>query len=86
MNVFKTTEITNYTANVYLCMIVLDPIPNENDIGVTKRGKELYTYIQTCIEKKQSQECVDGHMMHTIVVFSSLGLLYNASQCRDLDW
>ena len=24
--------------------------------------------------------------MHTTVIFSSLGLLYNASQCRDLDW
>ena len=24
--------------------------------------------------------------MHTTVVFSSLGLLYNASQCQDLDW
>ena len=86
LHVFKTTAVTNYSANAYLCMTVLDPIPNENDLGVTKREKELYTYIQTCIEKKQSQQCVDGHTMHTTVVFSSLGLLYNASQCRDLDW
>ena len=86
LNVFKTTAVTNVSANAYLSMTVLDPIPNENDLGVTKREKELYTYIQTCIEKKQSQQYVDGYTMHTTVVFSSLGLLYNASQCQDLDW
>ena len=86
LNVFKTTAVTNYTATTYLYMTVLNPIPNEKDKGVTKREKKLYTYIQTCIGKKQSQERVNGHTLHTIVVFSSLGLLYNASQCRNLDW
>ena len=57
-------------------MTVLDPKPNEKDTGVTKREKELYMYIQTCIDKKESQVCVEGHTMHTTVIFSSLGLLY----------
>ena len=86
LNVFKTESITNYAANAYLCMTVLDPIPNEKDEGITKRERELYAYINTCIEKKQSQVQVEGHTLHTTVVFSSLGLLYNASQCRDLEW
>ena len=86
LNVFITKAVTNYKSNAYLCMTVLDPIPNEKDEGVSKREKELYTYIQTCTDKKESQVCLEGDTMHTTVIFSSLGLLYNASQCRDLDW
>ena len=54
LNVFKTKAVTDYKSNAYLCMTVLDSIPNEKDKGVTKREKELYTYIQTCMEKKES--------------------------------
>ena len=76
LNVFKNKAVTDYKVNAYLCMPVLDPIPNEKNEGVTKREKELYTYIQTCMDKKESQVCVEGHKMHTTVIFSSLGLLY----------
>ena len=86
LNVFITKAVTNYKSNAYLCMTVLDPILNEKDEGVSKREKELYTYIQICTDKKESQVCLEGDTMHTTVIFSSLGLLYNASQCRDLDW
>ena len=79
MNVFKTKAVTDYKSNAYQCMTVLDPIPNENDKGVSIREKELYTYIQTCADKKESQVGLEGDTMHTTVVFSSLGLLYNAS-------
>ena len=38
-------------------MTVLDSIPNDMDEGVTKREKELYTFIQTCIDKKNTSVC-----------------------------
>ena len=46
----------------------------------------MYKYIQKIVKKKESQVGVEGCTYHTTVVFSSLGLLYNASQCADLDW
>jgi len=44
LNVFKTKAVTNVTENAYLCMTVLDPIPNDNDEGVTRREKEMGVY------------------------------------------
>ena len=86
LNIFKTKSITDYKPNVYLCMTVLDPIPSQNDTGVTNREKKLLEYIQECVDKKQTQVKVEGSTFHTTVVFTSLGLLYNASQCADLGW
>ena len=67
-------------------MTILDPLPSSNDTCVTNREKALLAYIQQCVEKKQSQVKVEGSTFHTTVVFTSLGLLYNASQCADLGW
>ena len=36
--------------------------------------------------KKQTQVKDEGSTFYTTVVFTSLGLLYNASQCADLGW
>ena len=82
LNIFKTKSITEYESNAYLCMTVLDLIPSKNDTGVTNREKELLEYIQECVVKKQTQVKVEGSTFHTTVVFTSLGLLYNASQCQ----
>ena len=84
LNIFKTKSISDYESNAYLCMTVLDPIPSKNDTGVTNREKKLLEYIQECVDKKQTQVKVEGSTFHTTVVFTSLGLLYNASQCADL--
>ena len=84
LKIFKTKSITNYGSNAYLCMTILDPYPSSNDTGVTNREKSLLEYIQQYVDKKQSQVKVEGSTFHTTVVFTSLGLLYNASQCADL--
>ena len=50
LNVFKTKTVTDYKSNAYLCMTVLDPIPNEKDKGVTERERRncirIYKHIQ----------------------------------------
>ena len=86
LKIFETKSITNYESNAYLCMTILDPLPSSNDTGVTNREKALLEYIQQCVDKKQPQVKVEGSTFHTTVVFTSLGLLYNASQCSDLGW
>ena len=86
LKIFETKSITNYESNAYLCMAILDPLPSSNDIGVTNREKALLEYIQQYVDKKQSQVKVEGFTFHTTVVFTSLGLLYNALQCANLGW
>ena len=67
-------------------MTILNPLPESDDINISHKEIELLKYIRYCIRAKGDQEEVEGSTFDTTIVFSSLGLLWNAYQCEKLEW
>ena len=86
MNVFPTNEVDLIPENAYRMMTILNPLPESDDINVSQKEIELLKYIRVCIRAKGDQEEVEGSTFDTTIVFSSLGLLWNAYQCEKLEW
>ena len=86
LKVFPTSLVTYKRENAYRMMTILDPLPDDDDMGITSRETNLFRYIQSCIAKKEEQLKVEGSTYHTTTVFTSLGLLYNVCMCKTLEW
>jgi hypothetical protein len=67
-------------------MTVLDPLPLEDDKGRTLIEDQLYERINSIRITKKDVEKTKGNLFYTTTVFSSLALLWNIKQAKDLDF
>jgi hypothetical protein len=67
-------------------MTVLDPLPLEDDKGRTLIEDQLYERINSIRSTKKDVEKTEGNLFDNTTVFSSLALLWNIKQAKDLDF
>ena len=86
LKVVPTSMIVRPRQNAFLMMTVLDPHPILGDTGITVQEKNLYKYIEKVRSSKSALEESEGNTYDLTTVITSLGFLWNACQCEQLDW
>ena len=71
----NTQGVTAYEDNAYRMMTTLSYLLDSNDKGISTVEKQLFRYLQGCIDKKSGREKLEGSVMNTTLVLTSLGLL-----------
>lgn len=86
LKVFDRPDVTLVRENEYRMMPILDPLPDDDDPNMTPREQQPLNHINKYVNKKENKKEIERSTFDTIIVFSLLSMLWNASHSQCNIW